>query len=150
LKYMPYLLLILGIVCTAIGFLWLAGYGAILYAAPLFKDVLDITFETSKWMLLITIFTISSGICLSFYIVSKATEGNYTLFLSSAVICSGFSLSLQLFRMIVNGFSWVGIELLGEAGRVRIMTAASAGILLFTCFFFVTTLAVLREEFIKR
>ncbi|HOJ88536.1 MAG TPA: hypothetical protein PLP64_07910 [Pseudothermotoga sp.] len=141
-----YLMLLLGILCTAIGLLMILAYGLIIYISPVFKDAFNLSFHSSRWFFFVVVLTICSGICISFYSLAKANDDNYMIFLSFALISNGFSLFAQIFRMIVHGFAWMGVELLGKTGDVRPIQYLSIGFLAFTLVSFVLCLSVLREE----
>lgn len=145
-----YLTLLLGIFCTALGLLMILAYGLFIYASPIFKDVFNLSFQGSKWVFFVVILTISSGICISFYSLAKANDDNYVAFLSFALISNGLSLLSQIFRMIVHGLAWIGVELLGKTGDVRVMQYLSAGFFIFTLLNFVLCLSILREERLSR
>lgn len=145
-----YLMLLLGIFCTAIGLLMILAYGLFIYISPAFRDAFNLSFQSSRWFFFVVVLTICSGICISFYSLAKANDDNYMIFLSFALISNGFSLFVQIFRMIVHGFAWIGVELLGKSGDVRLMQYLSAGFLIFTLLNFVLCLSVLREERLSR
>lgn len=145
-----YLILLFGIFCTTIGLLMALAYGLFIYVSPVFKDAFNLSFQGSKWFLFVVILTICSGICISFYSLAKANDDNYTIFLSFALISNGFSLFSQIFRMIVHGSAWMGVELLGKAGDIKLIQYLSAGFLIFTLLNFVLCLSILREERLSR
>ncbi|MGJ8454990.1 hypothetical protein ACSFC1_06770 [Pseudothermotoga sp. U03pept] len=145
-----YLLLLLGVFCAAIGIVMALAYGLFLYVAPIFKDAFGLSFHTSRWFFFVVLLTISSGLCTSFYSLAKANDDNYMIFLSFALISNGFSLAVQLFRMIVHGFAWIGVELAGKSGDIRAVQLLSMGFLVFTLLNFVLCLSILREEKLSR
>ncbi|ABV33132.1 MULTISPECIES: hypothetical protein [Pseudothermotoga] len=145
-KIANYLIMLLGIFCASIGFLMLSVYGVAVYLSPMLEEMLNLTINTSKWFLFVVLLTISSGICISYYSLAKANRDNYMIFLSFTVIANGFSFFVQLFRMVVHGIAWVGVELLGEHGDVKTVQYLSIGFLLFTLVNFVLSLSILRGE----
>ncbi len=145
-----YLILLLGIFCTAIGLLMILAYGLFIYISPIFKDAFNLSFHSSKWFFFVVILTTCSGICISFYSLAKANDDNYIAFLSFALISNGLSLFSQIFRMIIHGLAWIGVELLGKTGDVRLMQYLSAGFFIFTLLNFVLCLSILREERLSR
>ncbi len=145
-----YLILLLGVFCTAIGLLMILAYGLSVYISPVFRDAFNLNFQSSKWFFFISLLTICSGICISFYSLAKANDDNHIVFLSFALISNGFSLSTQIFRMVVHGFAWMGVELLGKTGDIKPMQYLSAGFLIFTLLNFVLCLSIIREERLSR
>ncbi len=144
-----YAILFLGIVVMTVGLLGTSVYFGIYYIAPLFKDILDLKISASKWLLFSLASLSISGLFMGFFTLSKSLNRNPSIHLSFAVVFSGISLFIQVYRIILNGFAWMGVEILGNIGDSKTFTLISMLFTLFTLLVLVTNLALLRRELIE-
>lgn len=141
-----YAILFLGVIVMTVGLIGISIYFGIYYIAPLFKDVLDLNISASKWLLFSLASLVISGLFMGFFTLSKSMNRNPSIHLSFAVVFSGISLSIQIYRIILNGFAWIGVEILGDTGDTSVFTMISLLFTIFTLLVFVTNLALIRRE----
>lgn len=141
-----YAILFLGVIVMTVGLIGISIYFGIYYIAPLFKDVLDLNISASKWLLFSLASLVISGLFMGFFTLSKSMNRNPSIHLSFAVVFSGISLSIQIYRIILNGFAWIGVEILGNTGDTSVFTMISLLFTIFTLLVFVTNLALIRRE----
>lgn len=141
-----YAILFLGVIVMTVGLIGISIYFGIYYIAPLFKDILDLNISASKWLLFSLASLVVSGLFMGFFTLSKSMNRNPSIHLSFAVVFSGISLSIQIYRIILNGFAWIGVEILGNTGDTSIFTTISLLFTIFTLLVFVTNLALIRRE----
>ncbi len=144
-----YAILFLGIVVMTVGLLGTSVYFGIYYIAPLFKDILDLKISASKWLLFSLASLSISGLFMGFFTLSKSMSRNPSIHLSLAVVFSGISLFIQVYRIVLNGFAWMGVEILGNTGDSKTFILISMLFTLFTLLVLVTNLALLRRELVE-
>ncbi len=145
-----YLILFLAVVIATMGVMFLLGYAVLQYLLPSVREILDVSIGSSRWFFLVAIFTLSTGICLSFYTLEKSSDERGILFLSVATVSAGFSLFVQMMRMVVTGLAWIGIEILGTHANVRAVKIFSIGFAIFTLFIFTLCFSLWKEGRKKR
>ena len=144
-----YAILFLGIVVMTVGLLGTSIYFGIYHIAPLFRDILDLKISASKWLLFSLASLSMSGLFMGFFTLSKSMNHNPSIHISLAAVSSGISLFIQVYRIILNGFAWMGVEILGSTGDSKTFMLISILFTLFTLLVLVTNLTLLRRELVK-
>ncbi|AEH50836.1 hypothetical protein [Pseudothermotoga thermarum] len=145
-KFLPYFILLLGIVIATIGFLFVLAYVLLNHLMPFVKDLLNVSVTSSKWFLLVAVFTLLTGLSLSFYTLRKSSDQSGLLFLLTCIASITLSTIVQIWRTIVTGLAWIGIELLGNYANIGVVKIFSMIFLLFNIVLLTFCYVLIREE----
>lgn len=142
-----YFLIFVGFVTFVVGFISLAVYLAVLYLAPIVSNLTGLTFLDSRYLLLVLLLIAGSGLFTSTYPVSKAVNGNASFHIILAFVASAASLAVQVYKLAFTGPTWIGVDILQEAGNNIQMMYLSAIYFSYNLVLFVLLFTVLRREF---
>ncbi len=106
--------MIIGNITVVVGLISLSVYFGIFFGAPLFKDVLNITLYSSRWVLAFCSFLTLSGLFVQFSAMRFALDGRDFALCSLATVTSAVTLGITSFKTMILGFDWIGRELLGN------------------------------------
>lgn len=142
-----YFIILVGFVTFVVGFISLAVYLAVLYLAPIVSNLTGLTFVDSRYLLFVLLLITVSGLFTSTYPVSKAVNGNASFHIILAFIASATSLAVQVYKLAFTGPTWIGIDILQEAGNNIQMMYLSAIYFSYNLILFVLLFTILKKEF---
>ncbi|WP_448376123.1 hypothetical protein [Fervidobacterium sp.] len=144
-----YLVIIVGFITFIFGFISLAVYFAVLYIAPIVSNLTGFTLLQSRFLLFVLSMLTVSGVLLSIYPYSKASNGNSSLFIILSFLASGVALGVQVYKLAFNGPTWIGLDLLSDRGNTVEMMYLSAVYFVYNLILFVLEYSIMKKEFVE-
>ncbi|MFN3692201.1 MAG: hypothetical protein ACK4R7_04860 [Fervidobacterium sp.] len=142
-----YFIIFVGFVTFVVGFISLAVYLAVLYLSPIVSNLTGLTFVDSRYLSFVLLLITVSGLFTSTYPVSKAVNGNASFHIILAFIASAASLAVQVYKLAFTGPTWIGVDILKEAGNNLQMMYLSAIYFSYNLILFVLLFTILKKEF---
>ena len=101
----------LGEVVFFVGLVSISLYLVLIFVGPTVRSILDVNVRQSKWVLANFGFLSISGVLFQLGGIWKQFERFSFVFYSFATVTSAASFAIQLFKIIVQGFEWIGVEM---------------------------------------